>query len=111
MVDFSHALLPILRRPCGRLLRRQLHALPDEEKENQESAPVTPAGKSAPVTPLEALTDHSLPTRPENLTSNPPNPLPSLPNHPTVKLNGESGSFPQILSQSNWADIKMNEVQ
>ena len=101
MVDFSHALLPILRRPCGRLLRRQLHALPDEEKENQESAPVTPAGKSAPVTPLEALTDHSLPTRPENLTSNPPNPLPSLPNHPTVKLNGESGSFPQILSQSN----------
>ena len=65
---------PILRSPCGGLLRRQLHALPDAEEENQESAPVTPGG---------ALTDRSLPPKPSSART------------PKVKRNGETGSLPE----------------
>ena len=54
-IQFLSCPPPILRSPCGGLLRRQLHALPDAEEENQESAPVTPGG---------ALTDRSLPAQP-----------------------------------------------
>ena len=68
-IQFLSCPPPILRSPCGGLLRRQLHALPDAEEENQESAPVTPGG---------ALTDRSLPAR-----------------TPKVKRNGEIGSLPE----------------
>ena len=44
-IQFLSCPPPILRSPCGGLLRRQLHALPDAEEENQESAPVTPGGR------------------------------------------------------------------
>ena len=54
-IQFLSCPPPILRSPCGGLLCRQLHALPDAEEENQESAPVTPGG---------ALTDRSLPAQP-----------------------------------------------